>query len=94
MALHFFSKLRTRLFLLVLVAILPLLVLTLYSDMKQRRRALAVAEDSAMDLALKLSRSQKNHDRGHAAKPSYPLTASTGANARMRWGVRLFLPGC
>ncbi|MGA2403673.1 MAG: PAS domain S-box protein [Syntrophobacteraceae bacterium] len=56
---HFLSKLRTRLFLIVLVAIIPALVLTLYSDLQRRRKALAAAEDSAMDLALKLSQSQK-----------------------------------
>ncbi len=56
---HFFSKLRTRLCLIVLVAIIPALIPTLYSVMQQRRRALAAAEDSAMDLALKLSLSQK-----------------------------------
>ena len=56
---HFFSKLRTRLCLIVLVAIIPALISTLYSVMQQRRRALAAAEDSAMDLALKLSLSQK-----------------------------------
>ena len=59
MAGAYFSRLRTRLILLVFVAIIPPLVLTLYSDMQQRSKALATAEDSAMDLALKISRSQR-----------------------------------
>ncbi len=64
MAGAYFSSLRARLILLVFVAIIPPLVLTLYSDVQQRHKALAVAEDSAMDLALKLSRSQRDTIEG------------------------------
>ncbi len=64
MAGAYFSRLRTRLILLVFFAIIPPLVLTLYSDMQQCRKALAAAEDSAMDLAVKLSRSQRDTIEG------------------------------
>jgi len=60
----FFCKLRTRLFLLVLLAIVAPLVLSIYSDLKQRHRALALAESSAVDLAMKLSRSHRNMIEG------------------------------
>ena len=59
MAGAYFSRLRTRLILLVFMAIIPPLVLTLYSDVRQCRKALSDAEESARDLALKLSRSQR-----------------------------------
>ena len=51
MMLRFFGSLRARLMLLVLVAMVPGLALTLYSDTYQRRQALAEAQNYTLTLA-------------------------------------------
>jgi PAS domain S-box-containing protein len=51
MRLSFFSSLRSRLLLLVLLAVLPALGLVFYADIEQRRQATAEAQEEALRLA-------------------------------------------
>jgi len=53
-----FSSLRVRLVILVLLAIVPALVLTLYSGLVQRRQARSDALNSALELTEKASDDQ------------------------------------
>lgn len=51
-----FSSLRTKLILLVLIAIIPALIITLYSGLEQRKHARLIAFDKALDLSKEISK--------------------------------------
>ena len=53
------SSLRSRLLLLVLVAVLPGFALTLYTHMEHQRAAVAVAEEEALRIA-RIAASEQN----------------------------------
>ena len=53
------QSLRSRLFLLVLVAVLPAFALTVYTDLEQRRAAVATAHEEALRIA-RLAASEQN----------------------------------
>lgn len=57
---RYFSSLRARLLALVLLAVLPLLALTLYSGVEQKQQETARVEDEALRLALSISSSQQS----------------------------------
>lgn len=57
---RYFSSLRARLLALVLLAVLPLLALTIYSGIEQKRQETARVEDEALRLALSVSTNQQS----------------------------------
>ncbi len=57
---RYFSSLRVRLLALVLLAVLPLLALTLYSGIEQKQQQTARVEDEALRLALSISSDQQS----------------------------------
>ena len=59
MARPYFSTLRTRLIVLVLLAVAPVFGLMLYSGAEQQRKALAEAETNSTNLAMELRAIQK-----------------------------------
>jgi len=59
MAWPYFSTLRTRLIVLVLLAVAPVVGLMLYSGAEQHRKALAEAETNSTNLAMELTAIQK-----------------------------------
>jgi PAS domain S-box-containing protein len=59
MAWSYFSKLRTRLIILVLLAFIPVFGLALYSGVEQHREALLEAETNSTNLAMELTAVQK-----------------------------------
>lgn len=56
---RFFSSLRVRLLVLVLLAVVPVLALTLYSGLEERQREMAEAREAALHMARHFSLGQE-----------------------------------